>query len=64
MTARNGLKDSDYIVMIVVMHGPKRMILVLKLTLGWSYEHFYLSIDHENACFDFHWQYSSEERPM
>ena len=53
-------KDSDFTVVIAIMHCPHRTILVLKLTLVveiWSRRGRHCS----SALSDFRWQYAHED---
>jgi len=60
-------KDSDYTIVITVMHWLKRIFLVCwNSPWCWSYKCFCLPVGYHcsSARFDFHRQYSSQERPM
>ena len=58
-------KDSDYTVVIAIMHCPHCTILVLKLTLVVRYKRFCSAIGHHRsiALFEVRRQYSSYEGP-
>jgi len=59
-------KDSDYTIMIVVVCWPKCIFWCRNSPWGWSYQCFSLPVGCHclSTCFDFHWQYNSQERPM
>ena len=56
-------KDSDYTVVIAIMHCPNRTILVLKLSLVVEIQALLLCRHCSSALFDFNCQYSSYEGP-
>jgi len=57
-------KDSCYPFLMSVVHWPKRILFGSWNSWSWNYEWFCFPVPCHcsSACFNFHWQYRSQER--